>query len=437
MKDLLKGNINGVNALQFFNLLRFGTTILLMVVLAKFLPQEEIAIYEMFWFIVSMLSFFWVSSTINAALTYLPKLLKEDQKKALFNIFLFFITTSVLISGLLYFGSDWFTQTFGVTEELPYIPHLCLFLVFQSPSWLIQIFYLLLKKYKSIVVYGSIAFGLQIVAVVVPLLMNWGLEEIFIGLILLGLMKFLWLLFLVFKHTTLSLDFSITKPFLLLAIPLIMKSLLGHGYEYIDGLIVTSYFTDENEFAIFRYGAREMPYVTLFIGAIVTAMLPEIALDLQRGMETLKQRTKEVMQWMFPLSAVLMLLSPYLFEYIFNPEFRASAFVFNVYLLMIASRILLPQVVVMAKEQNYFLVLSALVEVSINILLSFIFVRYFGLMGIAFASVIAFFVNKINMIVFLKKKYNISPSQYVEGSTYFMYVALLYGSFGLSLFLYQ
>ena len=115
-----------------------------MIILAKFLPQGEIAVYEMFWFTASIVSFFWVASSINAALTFLPKLDDVERKKALFNVFLFFTTVSIVMSGILYLSADWFTSTFGMEEELPYIPLLCLFLVFQTPSWLVQIFYLLL-----------------------------------------------------------------------------------------------------------------------------------------------------------------------------------------------------------------------------------------------------------------------------------------------------
>ena len=432
----LTKHINGTTALQYFNLLRFGTTILLMIILAKFLPQEEIAVYEMFWFTASMLSFFWVASSINAALTFLPKLNMEERKKALFNIFLFFTVVSVVMSGILYLSAGWFTSTFGMEEELPYIPLLCLFLVFQTPSWLVQIFYLLLKKYKEIFIYGTIAFCLQLVAVVIPLLLGLGLEEIFIGLILMSGLKFIWLLVLIWRHTTFSVDYQMLTPFYALALPLVLKAFLNRGYESIDGLIVNSYFQDESAFAVFRYGAREMPYVTLFIGAIVTAMLPQMASNLAGGMQTLKEQTFNLSKWMFPLSAVFMLVSPWVFGWAFSPEFRDSAYVFNVYLLMLSSRILLPQTIVMAKEKSYFLLLSAAIEIIVNIALSLLFVRIFGLLGIAFASVIAFYVNKINMMVYLKTKHDISPSQYVAVRPHFAFSALLYGSFVLSLFLH-
>lgn len=430
--------LNGTFALQYFNLLRFGTTILIMIVLAKSgLPQGDIDAYEIFWFLASMLSFFWVSASINAALTQFPKLEEGEQGKAFFNIFIFFLGVSAFISAGLYFGAESLAELFSFQAELPYLPLLSIFLLFQTPAWLVQIYYLLLKKYRRIIVFGTAAFSLQLLAVILPLTLGQGLEEIFYGLIFTAVFKFVWLLLLLYRHAEPVLDKRLLQVFLLLALPLVLKAFLNHGYEYIDGFIVNDFFKEENKFAIFRYGAREMPYVTLFIGAVVTAMLPEAARDLTGGMSELKEKIRNLARWMFPASAVLMLLSPLLFEWGFNPEFRESAFVFNVYLLMLSSRILLPQVVVMAKEESWFLVVSALIEIIVNITLSFVLVRIIGLSGIAFASVIAFYVNKVNQIIFLRLRYGISPSAYVPIKAHLAWSVLLYGSFGLSLLLYQ
>ena len=90
----------------------------------------------------------------------------------------------------------------------------------------------------------------------------------------------------------------------------------------------------------------------------------------------------------------------------------------------------------MAKEKSYFLLFSAATEIVVNVVLSLIFVRIFGLLGIAFASVIAFYVNKINQMVYLKMKHGISPSQYVAVRPHFGFSLLLYGSFVVSLFLH-
>ncbi len=424
---------NGTAALQYFNLLRFGTTILIMVILGKLLPAEEISVYESFWFTASLLTFFWVASCINAALTYLPKLSAGEQKQAFFNIFLFFTAVSTAVSGLLYLGGDVFLQTFDIRPELPFVELLCLFLVVQTPAWLIQIFYLLLKKYRNIYIFGSIGFSLQILAVVIPLALGYGLEMIFWGLIWMSAIKFIWLLVVLFRHATFVFNFKMLLPFFALSLPLMLKAFLNHGYEYIDGLIVNNYFDDPAAFAVFRYGAKEMPYIALFIGTIVTVMLPEFSKNIDGNLSVLKEKTLSLAKWMFPISSAMMLISPWLFVTVFTEEFRASSLIFNVYLLMLSSRILLPQTIVMALEKSYFMLYAAIFEIGINVVLSLILVQYFGLPGIAFASVVSFYLFKLTLIIYLKKRHGIAAGRYIPLRAHFGFSVLLYGSFLVSL----
>ena len=74
------------------------------------------------------------------------------------------------------------------------------------------------------------------------------------------------------------------------------------------------------------------------------------------------------------------------------------------------------------------------VEFICNIGFSLILLRYFGLQGIAFATVIAFFIQKIILIVYNKKALGVSISDYLDVNKYILYSLLLYGSFALSLF---
>ncbi|MCB0706252.1 MAG: polysaccharide biosynthesis C-terminal domain-containing protein, partial [Saprospiraceae bacterium] len=175
----------------------------------------------------------------------------------------------------------------------------------------------------------------------------------------------------------------------------------------------------------FRYGARELPLVTLMVSGLVTALLPLVAGSEAAGLQALRQRTTQFAHWLFPVSAVLILLTPWLFPIVYNPEFAASADVFNVYLLIIISRLLLPQVIIISRDRSYVLVRNAILETILNVGLSLWLVRDFGLPGIAFATVIAFVLAKINLIWFVWKSLGIKPNLYIPVRLYAYY------SFGL------
>jgi Na+-driven multidrug efflux pump len=124
-----------------------------------------------------------------------------------------------------------------------------------------------------------------------------------------------------------------------------------------------------------------------------------------------------------------MLLSPLLFPIAYNADAVESAQIFNVYLLILSSRILMPQVVIMSHQKNYFLVVSAIVEIAINVVLSLILVKVYGLVGIAFASVIAYLVDKILLIIYSHQVLKTPVTKYVSIGKYFFYNGLLFASY--------
>ncbi|RMG87652.1 MAG: hypothetical protein D6714_01925 [Bacteroidetes bacterium] len=423
--------ISQVSSLQLFNLLRFGTTLLISVFLAKSgLPTADIALYEAFLFFTNMASFFWVAGGQNALLQLYPKGDDGHQKKTIFHVWVVFSGLSLLAAATL--GLFW-QPLFGLTnfDEAPPVFWLCLFIAFNTPAWLNHLFYLLWGQKNAILWYGMVTFGLQLAAVVLPLSVGMSLNAVFAALVGVAFLKFLWSVYLIARRGVVAWDGSLLRTYAALAFPLILHVFIGNSVEYVDGLIVAGYFED-SAFAIFRYGAKELPLTLLLVGAVVTALIPEVARDVEGGLKKIKSETARLSKWLFPLSAGLMLVSPWLFPMVFNPDFAASAPVFNVYLLIISSRILLPQVVLMAHGKNYYLVVSAIFETLLNIGLSLWWAQIFGLTGIAFATVVAYLFNKIVLIYFNHKHLGIPPGAYIDFRKYLVFNALLFGAYGIS-----
>ncbi|MBK7410801.1 MAG: hypothetical protein IPJ40_23750 [Saprospirales bacterium] len=296
---------------------------------------------------------------------------------------------------------------------MPYLGWLCLFVVGNIPSQLIHLFYLLRDQPRQILQYGIFSFSFQLAAVIIPLWLGAGLEGVFISMVVWASIKYGWLVVLVIQHGKWSIDFSQLGRYAWLMVPLTLHILVGNSVEYTDGLIVANFFADDRQFALFRFGARELPLVTLLVGGIVTGLIPVAALNIENGMREVRERTARLSHWLFPISAVLMFLSPWGFPLVYNADFSVSAKVFNVYLLILCSRILLPQVLVISQQRNFMLVVSAVVEMAINVGLSLWWVRIWGLEGIAMASVVAFLINKFNLIAYNYWKLGVPMSRYI------------------------
>jgi hypothetical protein len=427
--------INKINALQIFQVLQFGTAILIGILLVKAgLPTSLVSVYEALMFLASLACFFWVVGGQNALLQLYAKLDEATQRRAIFNVFLLFCLAAFLTGSLFFRFQIPISQRLTSFEQLPLLDYLSVFLVLNSPSFLLHIFYMLLGKYRQIVVFGAVSFGLQLVLVVLPIFFNLSLRESMYGLLIWALVKLIWTATVVIRHSELRIDFGFLKIYLPTMLPLLLFAAIGKGSEYVSGLAVSHIFEDDAAFAIFRYGARELPLAVLMVGALGVALTPEIIENQQLGLERIKSQTTQLSKWLYPISMASMLVSPIIFPLVFNDDFKASAQIFNIFNLLLASRILLPQVVTMAAGKNYVLTLTALLELAVLASLSFWWGKKWGLEGIAWAAVVAFMVDRLVLLWYNWKVLGVEPSRYVAWKGWLFWNTLLVFAFYISMF---
>lgn len=317
-----------------------------------------------------------------------------------------------------------------------YLPWLFCFVVLGSTASLSEHILILKQRSQQLFFYGFMSYSLYLFGLAITLYLFDSIQSIFVALAAWSILRFLYFLYLLFTYGEFSFDMDLTRKFILFGSPLVIHVLLGAGMEYVDGYLVNAYF-ERNEFSYFRYGARELPINTIFISALASAFIPLAVTNLNDSLARIKERLNRLMNILFPLSTVLMLGSPFIFTVVYSDEFLVSAHIFNIYLLIICSRILLPQIVLYAKHKNSVLMAVAFVEFVMNIGLSLWFMRDFGLYGIAFATVIAFMFQKILLIVYNKLVFRIPINDYIPVRKYLLYTIALYLIFGLSLYFYM
>ncbi len=424
-----------VRSLQIFQLLRYGAVIGINILLTKtYLSTSQIGIYETLMLLLTSATFFWVSGLLQGTLPIYPTLDEIKKKVFLFNAFVVFVTLSALVAAALYFSESYIVSWVTNLEELPYFGWLCLFLLFNIPSFFIEYIYLLTEQPKRIVQYGVVAFSLQVIVVAVPLFLGYDLEVSFKGLVVLGIIKFLWAVFLIFKYGKWQIDFSLLREYWVVSLPLIAYLLLGGGMEYVDGFIVTSLF-DEEKLAVFRYGAKELPVALALANAFSAAIIPTVALNMEGALEDIKERSRPLIHGLFIISIILMLISRPLFPVLFNPDFADSALIFNIYLLILTSRLLFPQTILTGLKKTKVILVVSIFEFILNLTLSLLLAPVYGLAGIAFATVIAFLFEKIALMAYNYIRLNIHPAAYVDFKLYGVYSVALVGAFFASWYL--
>ncbi len=424
---IYKNYINNISGLQGFQLLRFGTLLLISIAFAKSnLPTASIGNYEVFLFVTTLFCSFWINGLIQSFLPVYKNnntfKTRSNKSPEIFNAFVLLSFLSILAILVLVVFKQPLSGVLTDTGAIPYFQFILLFIFFSSPSFLIEYIYLLKNKPGSILIYGITTFTVQLIVVALPALLGYSMEISIWGMVAISVVRYIWLLILLNKYSQWYFSADFLKEHIHFAYPLIISTLLGSSAGYVDSFLVLHQF-DSATFAIFRYGAREFPLVLLMANALSTAMIPEFS-NPEKFRDTLfslRKKTMKLMHLLFPVTIVFLIFSNWLYPRIFNPDFTESAVIFNIYLLLIISRLLFPHTILIGLKKTKMIMYASLAELIINIILSILFISFWGIEGVAFATIIAFAVQKIIWLAYNKKVLRISAGDYIPLKTLALY----------------
>jgi len=408
-------NISNTTGLQFFQLYRYAILLLIGILLTKsYLTTTEIGVYEALIFIAGAVSFFWISG-ISQSLLSLYKDPGAGKKSAdFFNSFLLMLAFSILAFLVIRIFIHQFSDYFKLSNNLELLKLVSVYVLLISPSYLIEYIYLLKNRPKSIIIYGLISYSLQLAFVVLPLFLDYPLVMAVKGLVAIALLRFIWLIVVLVRNSKFEINFPFLRQHIRLGFPLILSTLLSGAGVYIDGFIITRFF-DSATFAVFKYGAREFPLFLLLANAFSNSMIPEIKSGemLNAGLEKIREKSLKMMNYLFPLSMVLVLISHWLYPIIYNENFAGSASVFNIYLLLIISRLVFPQTIVIGLRKTRVMFFFSFVEVIVNVGVSLLLICSYGILGVAFGTIVAHFVEKALLIMYCTIKLKIPIGRYI------------------------
>jgi O-antigen/teichoic acid export membrane protein len=245
--------------------------------------------------------------------------------------------------------------------------------LFNAPSFLVEYLLLLKDKSRTIVVYGIVISVVQVLSLTLPVWLGFSLQTGILFLAASALLKFIFLSVYVFRIGTPKFSKSIIQTFGSKALPAVLTLIVGGSMPYIDSYIALLY-VDKAKFAIYRYGAQEMPLVALMANALSNVFSGEIARaklngNIQTSFAKLKSSSARLMHGLFPVTITLIIFSRFLFEKVYSGAFIDSAAIFNVFLLLTISRLIFPQTILMGLMRNRTLLVFNSMEWIVNLVL--------------------------------------------------------------------
>lgn len=427
--------INNISGLQLFQLLRFVVFFIVSIVFTKsHLTPAEIGSWEMFMFIASFMSFFWITGIIQSLLPLYNRnrsfrRLGENisvKSPEIFNAFILLLAFSLLFF-LAGHALKFNFSVYGNTGNTPYLNQLLLYLLLSSPVCLIEYIYLLMNRPHRIFQYGIYTFMAQLVFIIAPILAGKDIMWAIYGLLVITMARWVWLIILLFRYAEFRISPDFMKEHLKLGWPLIITSLISGSAQYIDGIIVSAHFDDPGMFAVFRYGAKEFPLVLMLATGLSNAMLPQFGTreKIRESLEVIKRKSRNLMHYLFPMSMLVLLFARWLYPRLFTPDFLRSADIFMIYIMLVIPRLLFPQTIIIGRKRTGIAMRAAIFELALNIPLSLWLVKDYGAVGVAVATFVVYFLSKVYMAGYLWVKMKIKPGAYIPLATFFIYSVIL------------
>ena len=437
----LKSKVTIIFGLQFSQILRFISFLIISAVFTKqnltHLSKSDIGDFEQMTLLASALSYFWVTGIIQSFLPlynnnhiFAKRTDFREKSPEIFNTFLLLTFFSGSFALLIFL----FRNNIHVYKDLRTVPHLVplvIYFIFSNISPLVEYIYYVRNRPYQIVNYVFWTSAAQIFLVCGAVVLKLGIDIAIWALVAVTAVRFIWLLVLLERYAEFKFSFSYIKTHLRLGMPLVLSCLLSGSSQYIDGFIA-SWTSLPDKFAVFRYGAKEFPFVSSMANGLGNGMLTEFSTPekMRRAMYDLKKKSLKMMHYLFPISIVVMFFSKWIFAHLFNETFSRSADVFMVYLLMIISRFLFPQTILIGLKKTRIVLWAAIIEIILNIIASIYFSQVYldgslGLVGIALGTVIVHILEKIFLIGYNYYVLHIPPKAYIPLGWYLFYSILI------------
>ncbi len=209
--------------------------------------------------------------------------------------------------------------------------------------------------------------------------------------------------------------------------PLMAYATVASLVAVVDPLFVSYWYAGDPEvFAIFRYGVRELPLVAALTSGMVTVAIPVIARERTAGLALLREQSGKLFHYVFALTFLLLLTADWWWTRVFTEAFAASLPIFRTFLLVVGCRLVFAMTVLTALNETKRLYLWGLLELALNLVLSLLLVRSYGLLGIIWATVIASYFHEICLVLYLRYRTRTSWKEYANLRWYGVYLVGLF-----------
>jgi len=408
----------------------FATAVISLVyfiVLAHILPKEELGVYALLSFIVTLPQVFGTLAFPSAAVKYIAQYLGEDNKEkaksVIARVLQICVLSSVVALIVLVVQAELLsTLIFGNANYAQLLQIVGLSSVFMILNIAVTSFLQGLQRMREVAAIGLTYTLIQNGVSILLLYMGWGLYAVVIG-------WFLGLFIATVSGLVLTAKFlgifgkpHPTKPLFRFSLPLYVSGGLGFFVSWVDQLILVSYMSliEGSERAqlllgIYYVAVRASVVPALFSSSLITALLPQLSeLYAQQGSDSLKSSFTVSGRYAvligFPIIVGLATLAyPTIILFTGWSQWDASLAASSLVIMSLAALIGTVGVAVgpilMTLERTAVVSVTSVVSMIASVFLSYLALAYFnlGMIGTAWARTIAAVIGVLLSLYALKR----------------------------------
>ena len=205
--------------------------------------------------------------------------------------------------------------------------------------------------------------------------------------------------------------------------PLGIGTMVGAISKNVDRTMVSMYCPTE-QYAVFENGAFELPLIAIVTGSMASILLVDYRKMLaeDRKGEILPLLHKAAIKSgtiLIPAMIFLICVAPEFLVCLFGSEYRESAVVFRVYLLLLPVRCLVFGSIGLAAGKTKLLALVPVVTLLVNIVLNYFAISFFGSVGAAIATVVCIYlVSATGRLIIARKVLECRALEFIPWSDF-------------------
>ncbi|WP_031536216.1 oligosaccharide flippase family protein [Bacillus sp. MB2021] len=391
------------------------SALIITMIIARVLSQEDYGIYRQYILITSLLGGILIFG-IPTAVSYLFKNIKSE------NISKLFINTSLLL-GVISFITITFLIFFkkNVVALISHNGEINSIFSLAIVYIVILIFFSFLENIyisdgqgyifaKINIVY----YILYMIAISVTSYILKSLFEIVFLMVVFELIKgmILYIYYIRFRKLDLSFDKKLLKQEFTVAIPIGISAIAQTANSYLGNLYVSSNY-DVRSFALYSVGVTEIPFISIITLSISTALLPTLSYQYK----TEKNQILMLKTWndsvllgaiiIFPIYWILLFWSNGYIEFIFSKNYLSATEIYQIYLLKLPLAITVFGNILVVLNKSKYIFYNMLFALIFNLVSMLILDKYIGLNGVALSSVITQLLLVIITILQIKKSLSV------------------------------